>query len=399
MNENARSVTFALDRPKLAELDRFQRTALATGVAALLVSAVGARFSPAQFFHSYLIGYMFIVGLTLGCLAILMLQHLSGGAWGLVIRRPLESATRTLPVVAILFVPIAIGLTDLYPWARADEVAKDGLLQAKRLYLNPVFFFIRATVYFAGWMAFAYWLNRLSRQQDGAAPPPGRLFRVVSAPGLLFYVLTVTFASIDWVMSLTPHWFSTMFGVLFMGGQVLSAMAFVIAVLFLLSDAEPISSVVTPAHFHDLGKLLLAFVMLWAYFSFSQLLIIWSGNLPEEIPFYLDRTRGGWQWVALLLVLGHFALPFFLLLSRDLKRHARVLAKVAIALMVMRVIDLFWMIAPSYSGAAFRVHWLDVVAPAGLVGLWLAAFVWQLKTAPILPVNDPYFQEALHAQH
>jgi hypothetical protein len=382
---------------------RFERRALLVGVAGLALCAVGALVSPAQFFRSYLFGYVFWIGIALGCLAIVMLHHLSGGAWGLVIRRPLESATRTLPLLALLFVPIAVGIPSLYAWA-GPEAASDAVLQHKRPYLNVGFFLARAVLYFIAWNAVAYILNRWSLEQDagpGAADPAQqyareRRFRLVSAPGLVVYGLTVTFASIDWVMSLDPHWASTMFGVLFMGGQVLSALAFTIAVLFLLASHEPMASVVSPEHFHDLGKLLLAFVMLWAYFSFSQFLIVWSGNLPEEIPWYLHRLRGGWQWIGIVLIVFHFVLPFLLLLSRDTKRNARTLAAIAGAVVVVRLVDLFWLIAPSFHAERLAVHWLDVAAPAGLGGLWIWFYLRQLRARALLPFNDPYFPEALN---
>jgi hypothetical protein len=377
-----------------AGFDRFQQRALLAGIAGLLLCAVGLAVSPDQFFRSYLLGYVFWIGISLGGLAIVMLHHLTGGAWGFLIRRPLESASRVLPVMALLFLPLTFGLTHLYVWARPEAVAGDPILQHKEPYLNVPFFLGRAVLYFAAWTFLAYFLNKWSLDQERPdvlqAP---RRFRLLAAPGLLIYGLTVTFASFDWLMSLDPHWFSAIFGVLIMGGQVLSALAFAVAVVFLLSAVEPISRVIAPSHMHDLGKLMLAFVMLWAYFAFSQFLIIWSANLPEEIPWYLERLQGGWQFVGLLLVVGHFALPFLLLLSRDLKRNASMLAKVAVGVLAMRVVEGFWLIAPTFHHS-LAVHWLDIVAPVGIGGIWLWAFAWQLKGRPLLPAHDPYFEEA-----
>lgn len=378
---------------------RLQGRARLIGIVALAACVVGAVFAREQFFRSYLLGYLLVLGVTVGSLAILMLQHLTGGAWGLVIRRVLEAAGRTMPVMVLLFVPLLAGLTDLFLWARPEAVAADTALQAKRPYLNVPFFLVRAALYFAVWTGLAIVLSRMSAEQDekpeAIAPARVRRFRLLAAPGLLLYGLTVTFAAVDWIMSLDPHWFSTIIGVLMMGGQGLSALAFAVAALAVLSRYEPLAGVVRPSHFHDLGKLLLAFVMLWAYFSFSQFLIIWSANLPEEIPWYLHRTHGGWQWIALLLVVGHFAVPFLLLLSRDIKRRAPVLMRVAVALIVMRLIDLFWLIAPNFHHERLHVHWMDVAAPLGLGALWLSVFVGQLRARPLLPVNDPYLEEAL----
>src|SRR6266498_5419656 len=298
-----------------ASIDRLRRPALVAGVIALGACAAGAIASPGAFFRGYLFAYVFFTGLSLGCLAIVMLHHTTGGAWGIPIRRILESGTRTLPLIAILFLPIALGMKHLYSWSRPEEVAKDALLQAKEAYLNVPFFLARAAFYFAVWIATAYFVNRWSLEQDHAGSPAlTRKLQLLSAAGLLAYGLTITFASFDWLMSLEPHWFSTIYGVLIMGGQGLSAMAFLIVVLVWLARRAPLDRIVVPAHFHDLGNLMLAFVMLWAYFSFSQYLIIWSGNLPAEITWYLHRLQTGWRFVGITLVICHFVAPFVLLL-------------------------------------------------------------------------------------
>jgi hypothetical protein len=389
-----------------AAFERVQRTGVTTGAGVLAVSIAFAILTGAgveQFFRSYLVAFMFWLSIALGSLALLMLQHLTGGAWGLVIRRHLEAATRTIPMLTVAFVPILFALRPLYLWARPEAVAADRALQMKALYLNVPFFIGRAAIYLLVWNVLAHLLNRWSAEQDEGGPRPigsERRFRQLAAPGLLGYGLTITFASIDWVMSLEPHWFSTIFGVVFMGGQALSAMAFAIAVLALTAQRRPLSEVVGPGHFHDLGKLLFAFIMLWAYFSFSQFLIIWSGNLPEEIPWYLERLRGGWGAVAALVLVGHFLLPFLLLLSRDLKRNPRILGNVAAGLLVMRLLDLLWMIAPRAGRHGVPIHWLDVALPVGLGAIWLALFARELTGRALLPVNDPYFEEALaHGRH
>jgi hypothetical protein len=217
----------------------------------------------------------------------------------------------------------------------------------------------------------------------------------ISGPGLIFWGFSVTFMAIDWVMSLSPHWYSTMFGLLFIAGQGLSAMSFLIAVLVFLSNFRPMSEVLTARHFHDLGKLLLANVMIWAYFSFSQFLIIWAGNLPQEIPWYIERLKGGWQYVALIIVLGHFALPFALLLSRDLKRNFKLLATIALFILSMRLVDVYWQVMPDASKGGLAVSWLDLAAPLGLAGIWLASFLMQLEKRPLMPLNDMQLAETL----
>jgi hypothetical protein len=378
-----------------------QRLALVVGVAGLALCAVGFAGNRAHFFKAYLLAYVFWIGIALGSLAISMLHHLSGGAWGVVIRRVLEAASRTLPFMALLFLPIAFGIHELYLWANPEAVAKDAILQHKAAYLNVPFFIIRAAIYFVIWSALAYLLSKwsLEQEQRGETGQALRMQRL-SGLGLVLYALTILFMSVDWIMSLDPHWFSTIYGILFMGGQGLSAFAFAIAVAVLLSRTEPMSRVIAPAHLHDLGKLMLAFVMLWAYFSFSQFLIIWSANLPEEIPWYLRRWGGGWQWVGLLLIFGHFVLPFVLLLSSDIKKSGRTLIGVAVTIILMRIVDLFWNIGPLHHEESFGATWLDAVAPVALGGIWLAIFLWQLRTRPLLPLGEPYLAEALeHGRH
>jgi hypothetical protein len=382
-------------------LERFQRPALLAGAAALVVCAIGGFFQPDQFFRSYLFAFLFWAGVALGCMAVAMLHHVTGGAWGLAIRRPLEAGMRTLPLVALLFLPIALGLGRIYEWAHPEAVAADPILKHKSLYLNAPFFLGRAAVYFGAWLVLAYFLNRWSLEQDAKGDRSiARRLQLLSSAGLVLYGLTVTFASIDWAMSLEPHWFSTMYGVLFIAGQGLSAFAFIIVVLVGLSGRSPLTQFVEAKHYHDLGKLMLAFVMFWAYVSFSQYLIIWTGNLPEEIPWYLRRLQGGWGWVGAALVILHFTLPFFMLLPASANRNPRILSTVAGLILFMRIVDVFWLTRPAFAEGGFHVHWMDLLAPVGVGGIWLAAFLWQLGRRPLLPVNDPEMQQALaHATH
>lgn len=385
------------DVPALA---RLQRWGLVAGFWGLLAGIIGAFLNVDQFLRSWLIGFLFCLGLTMGSLALLMVQYMSGGQWGLVARRVFEAASRNLPFVALLFVPLVIGLPRLYAWARPDvDPHLAHFVHAKALYLNVPFFITRAVLFFALWALASWLLNGWSVGQDrgevAVHPADTRRFRVVSAPGILIYVVTMTFASVDWIMSLDPSWYSTIFGFILVAGQGLAGLALAIAVLAALSNVEPLATYLNPRlHFLDLGKLLLAFVMLWAYFSFSQLLIIWAGNLPEEIPFFYNRFRGGWQYVSLLILLGHFALPFVLLLSRDLKRHPNLLAKVAIAVLFMRVVDLVWLVEPMFPQQGFPIHWMDIALPVGLTGMWMFLFARNLRSRALLPVNDPFFKEA-----
>lgn len=383
--------------PALArELADWRARFLGAGLLALAASIIGGFFTPGEFFRAWLWSYTFFAGVTAGCLALLMLQFLTGGAWGVLIRRICEAAVRTLPLLVLLFLPIALGIPRIYKWADVELVKVDRILAHKHLYLNVPFFLVRAFLYFAGWGLCAWLIDRWSREQDRTGSPLAqRKLEKISAAGLIFYGFSATFMAVDWVLSIDPHWFSTMFGLLFIAGQGLSALAFVIALVILLAARPPLSDIVTPRHLHDLGKLLLAFVMLWAYMAFSQFLIIWSGNLPHEITFYLARLSGGWQYLALALVLLHFALPFALLLSRDLKRDYRLLRRVALLILVMRLADLYWLVTPGYHSGRFFLSWLDLTVPIALGGLWLAFFAWQLPRRPLLPAGDPHLEEAL----
>jgi len=352
--------------------------------------------SPNQFYHSWLWSYLFVLGTASGCLAWLMVQYLSGGAWGVIIRRPAEAAARTLPLLVLLFVPIFIGIPNLYPWAHSKVVMADEILTHQRPYLNLPFFTIRAVVYLGSWCFMTWYLNRWSAIEDReGGQTPRRKMGALSGPGLIAWCFLVTFMATDWVLSINSQWTSTMYGFLIIGGQALSAMAFLITVIVFLAARKPMADVITPRHLHDLGKLMFAVIMLWAYFSFSQFLIIWAGNLPEEIPWYLVRLHGGWQYVALLIVVGHFALPFALLLSRDLKRNFNLLRNIALFVLAMRVVDTYWQVVPHFRKGSFGLSWMDLSALLGLGGIWMAYFLNQLAKRPLVPLHDPYLREAL----
>ena len=380
----------------IPELAPLQKKLLVAGGIGALVSLAGIVLDLTQFLQSYLLAYMWCLGVTLGCLALGMVHQLSGGAWGVVIRRPIGAASRVLPVMTVLFLPIAFGMGHLYSWTRPEVVAGDELLQHKQIYLNTTFFLIRAAVYFLVWNGLSYFLNTWSLEQDRTGDPRlSRRMQMISGGGLVAYGITITFASFDWLMSIDPHWFSTIYGVLVIGGQGLSALAFLIAVAVWLSRRPPLDRIVVSSHFHDLGNLMLAFVMLWAYFSFSQYLIIWSGNLPHEIGWYLHRVPTNWRFVGLGLVVFHFGVPFVLLLSRRVKRQASTLLRVAVVVLVARLADLWWLIAPDFHHEGISVSWLDVLLPLSMGALWLGCFVWQLRGRAILPIHDPQFDEAL----
>lgn len=383
-----------------ASLDSLRQRSLIVGVAGLAAAGIGAFLNPGQFFHSYLLAFLFWLAAALGGLALSMLHHMTGGGWGVVLRRIFEAAARTLPWMALLFVPIAFGMKHLYPWTDTAMVAADHILSEKAAFLNTPFFLVRAGIYFAIWCGLAFALSTWSAEQDRNADPAiGVRMQRASAGGLVIYVLSMTFASIDWAMSMEPHWFSTMYGFLFVIGQAIMGLSVAILAARRLSAEAPMNGVFHTGHFHDFGKLLFAFSMVWAYFSFSQFLIIWSANLPEEIPWYQHRLDHGWEYLAIALVAVHFVVPFAVLLSRKTKRNAAVLARMAMWMIAARALDLFFLIGPEAYPNGLAVSWVDLAAIVGLGGIWVSLFTANLKSRPLLPVHDRDFVHAISAPH
>jgi hypothetical protein len=383
-----------------------QTRALLVGLAATAVVVVVGFIAPRTAWPAYLVGFLYWVGLSLGCLSLTMLHHLTGGNWGLPIRRPLEAGARTLVVMAALFVPLWAFRGAVYPWVH-PEGAMVEIVRPKAAYLNSTTWTIRAVAYFLAWIGLAYLLTGWSRRQDRSETDrPSAWSQTISGPGLALIFFTATFAVIDWVMSLEPAWYSTIYSAMVIVGWALATFALMVLIAGALSRHEPMAGLVTPERLNDLGNLMLAFVMLWAYMSFSQYLIIWAGNLTEEIPWYIKRTHGAWGWVALSLIALHFFLPFFVLLSRDTKRKVSSLRRVAALILVMRLVDLTWLVAPApYDPLLPGVPWGTVllvpVAAVGLGGLWAWAFLANLKGAPLVPRRDPHVIAALEhaAEH
>jgi hypothetical protein len=372
--------------------------ALTVGLVFSLGALVLALTRPDEFYRGYLLGYMDWLGVALGSMAIVMIRHLTGGGWGTVIRRILGAAMRTLPYMAALFIPIIIAVWThrMYPWLLARDAIQDPHIREhldrhsfiKGAYLNSTGFILRAILYLAIWNLLSFLLSKWSKQTDTpSAPDNTQKFKAVAGPGLILYGFTLTFAVIDWVMSLDPSWISTIFGLIILAGQLISAICFAIVVERILVDYQPMSEMLRPDFVHDHGKWTLTFIMLWAYFSFSQWLIIWAGNLPNEITFYLKRINHGWGYVAVFLALFHFSIPFVILLSRPFKRDIRRLAWLAVWLLFMRFVDLFWVIEPNFS-SNFTVTLSDIVVPIAIGALWIFFFCRNLRSLPMLPVYD-----------
>src|ERR1700736_3516982 len=382
---------------------KISQRSLVVGVIFSVIAVVGIFVFPNgrdQFYRAYLLGFMAWLGVALGSMAILMIRHLTGGGWGMVIRRILGAAMRTLPLLALLFIPIILGMHRLYIWAQpldtiADKHLREHLQDITRTYLTTNGFILRAVFYFAIWNLLSFLLSKWSKQADRpGAPDNTQRFKAVSGPGLILYGFTISFAAIDWVMSLDPSWVSTIFGLIILIGEVLSAMCFAVVVERILFNYGPMSEMLKPDFVHDHGKWMLAFTMVWAYFNFSQWLIIWAGNLPAEITFYLKRLSGGWGLIGLTLVLFLFAIPFGILLSRPFKRDIHRLAWLAAWLLLMRYLDLFWIIEPNFSNT-LRFTVADVIVPVAIGGIWLAYFFRNLAALPLLPAYDPDAHEVL----
>jgi hypothetical protein len=372
------------------QLDSIQRNALVVGVIALAATLVGAFLNAQHFWQSYLYAYIAISALAIGSLGIFLLHNVVGGNWGVAIRRFIESGLQTLPMFALLVIPIFFATGTLYKWTDATYRAEHFAVGHKAVYMNVPFFIGRSIFYFAVWIIVGGLILRMANEHDRTGDPA--LFKKIkgrSAPALLVFVLTTTYAFIDWIMSLEPDWYSTIYGWLFTVGEVLLTFAFMIALLVLFSKYEPFRGFLKIQHYHDLGNLMLAFTMLWAYMGLAQFLIIYAENLPDEIPWYIRRFSGGWGYLGWFISIFHFCVPFFLLLMRFVKKNPQRLRTLALWIIFVRMLDIFWFVVPAFRQREFAVYWTDVTALLGIGGLWLAYFIFNLKKRPLLVPNDP----------
>jgi hypothetical protein len=416
---NAKTLPAELGAP--AFVDAWKMRALITGVVFSLIAAglALADHSINHVLRGWLLGLMLTFGWAVGGLALLMVQYVTGGKWGLLLRRPLEAMSRTLPLVFVYWLVIALSMKKLYLWARVKDVSvalKSGwinevqahAIEFKRPMLNPTAYWVTGIVCFAIWYFYTLRLNALGLKRDSDSPASTPMWikklENISGPGILVYSLTMTACVIYWVMSLDPTWYSSVYGLLFLVGQGYSVLALSIIVAISLSKGEPFKTILRQTEQHDLGKFTMAFVMLNIYLAFSQFLIIWSGNLPEEIPWYMDRIQGGWGVIVTLDFLFHWLIPFSLLLSRDIKRNKKRLVRVCQWMLFAKAFDLFWLIEPNFKGAARNLHFswgiLEYIAvPVALVSFWIAFLCVQLKTRPLVQTNDPHVAEILEAEH
>jgi len=370
---------------------RAQMPALVIGILGIIACGIGMVVNGDELHKAWLPAFLFWFLIAAGSLAVLMLQYVTGGEWGVLIRRPLGAAARTIPLFLIFLLPVGIALPHVYEWARPDWHTHG----MKSAYLTQSAWWYRTLFYFAVWTLWAYMLRRLSvRFYEDRSPDTDGKRRKLAAAGLLMIVLTLTLCSVDWLMSLEPDWFSSMFGISFTVGAGLSAFAFVTFFLTLISGTKAMRDIVKPNHFRDLGNLMLAFTMLWAYTAFSQFLLIWYGNIKEEVPYYLTRTHHGWGILAFALVMFHFFLPFFMLLMRNIKDRPQTIAIVTIIVLIMRFVDLYWLSGPAW-WPELHLSWMSLAAFAAIGGIWLFIFIWQLKGQTIIPIHETWVEEAL----
>lgn len=378
-------------------LRKLQSPALGIGGLGLALSFGGALVAPKAFFAAWLVAYLYWLAMALGSTAMLMMQFISGGRWGAALRRPLEAGAANVPMMALFFIPVVLGIHSLYPWADPAAVAASPALQWKAPYLNPTMFCLRAVIYFAIWIALSTRLVAWSRQQDveGNSEKLAGKFSVLSHIGIIAWLISMSLAAIDWAMSIEPAWFSHIYGLMFAGAQILTALTLAVQVAARVADHKPVSTVLNAGRFHDMGKLLLAFTMVWTYFQLSQFLIMWGANLPEEVEWYIVRNTGGWQYLTYFLFAFHFVVPFALLLSRARKKKPMSIAAVASLLFVMRYVDIFWWISPEFSPDSLWVHPLHLTTLLGIGGVWLWRYIGTLSSHPVLAVNDPVIASEL----
>ncbi|MDA2932782.1 quinol:cytochrome C oxidoreductase [Acidobacteria bacterium AH-259-D05] len=382
--------------PEGHSLARLPAVAGGMGLAGLLVSILLGLGDIRQLWHSYLVSGLFFLSVGLGGLFFVLVQFACRAGWSVVVRRLAEHVMGTLPVVALLLLPLALGLDQAYPWSRSDVVAEDVLVQQKRPYLNENFFYLRSLIYLASWSMIAWWFRRHSLQQDRSGDPAiTRRLQAASAPCLVLFAVTVTLAAFDWIMSLDPHWHSTVFGVYFFSGSIMAILAFLVLLVLWLQKEELLSGLVTYEHFHDLGKLLFGFMVFWAYIAFSQFLLIWYGNIPEETAWYAERLEHGWAWVTLILVLGHFVLPFFFLLPRDVKRRRSTLLTGAVWLLAMHYLDLYWLVMPNLHPQGFHPHLLDATTLVAIGSFFVGWLAFLMGRTALVPIRDPRLAESL----
>ncbi len=381
---------------QLTETGSFGTKALIAGGAGLALSAAGFFINPEQLFHSYLTAFAFWASIGLGALFFVLLNHLVGAEWSIVLRRMTESLMMTLPLMVVFFIPLIFGFHYLYEWSHAETVAGDALLREKAGYLNVNFFIIRSAVYFAIWFIFGRLLYKFSLKQDGGDHSSDDTMRRLSAPGMILFALTTTYAAYDWMMSLQPHWYSTIFGLWYFSGAFLAVLSFLVVFGLYLRKKEILAATITVEHYHDLGKFMFAFTIFWSYISFSQFFLIWYANMPEETVFYLRRWENSWMYVSVFQIVGHLMIPFIALIPRAMKRNFTAMKIIAIWILFCHWVDLYWNIMPNYSKLGIELSWMDAATMLGIGGSFIWLFWKRYASQALIPVKDPRLEASLH---
>ncbi len=378
------------------ETDALSRISIIIGAVFLALSAIGFFADKNQFFFSYQVAFAFWLSIGLGGLFLTLLHHVFGATWSVVLRRIMETIMKILPWMVLFFLPMLLGLHELFHWTHADAVAQDPLLQQKQPFLNVPFFIIRAIIYFAVWIYLARWFYKKSVDQDREYDSKqAHRMRQAAAPAIILFALTLTFAAIDWMMSLDPHWYSTIYGVYYFAGSTLATIAILILFTRVIQAKGGMNNVLNLDHYHDMGKLLFTFVVFWAYIAFSQYFLIWYANIPEETLYYFHRWEGNWKTISLIIVFGKFVIPFFILITRSSKRNLAFLTAISLWLLLMQWLDLYWMIMPTLHHHSTHFSWLDVTTILGIGGVFVGLFFRQVPKQEIVPVNDPKLPQSL----
>ena len=401
MNQGQSPQALSAERVSIPAGHAWNRLVWVSAAAGVLGTAVSVLLVTDQFYFSWLVSFMYFLSIALGGLFFVLVLFLTRAGWGVVVRRIAENAMATLPLFALMFIPIWVGRKELFHWTHEDAVAADVILQGKLTYLNtssvwPPGFLARAVIYFALWTLMSLWFVRQSQRQDGGGDHRiTRRLQAASGPAIIVYALSSSFAAFDWMMSLDPHWYSTMFGVYYFAGTLIGIFSFMVVVIVVMQAMGLLRDVISIEHFHDLGKLLFAFTVFWAYIAFSQYFLIWYSNLPEETFWYLHRLEGSWRSVSILLAVGHFAVPFFFLMPRTIKRKTGLLLLGALWMLLMHFIDIYWLVMPVLHRHGFQIDILDLTTFIGVGGIFFAAFGWNMRRRALIPVRDPRLPESL----
>ena len=393
--ENEKPTAAELMLPDRHLVSRLPLLAGGFGIVFLVVTVVLAAGLTRQFYFAWLVACLFVLTVSLGSMIFVLIQFATRAGWSVAVRRIAEHTMGAMPVAILLFLPLLAGVHELFEWSHSE--AADHLLEHKQPYLNTTFLYIRTGVIALCWCGIALWFRRKSMSQDAGRGDTAttRRLQAVSAPAIAVFAVTLTFFMFDWIMSLEAHWFSTVFGVYLFGGSLMAGLAWLVLWMNSASRGQSrLGEVLSPEHYHDVGKLLFGFVVFWAYIGFSQFMLIWYGNIPEETIWYAHRLEHGWKAVSVLLMVGHFAIPFLLLLSRDIKRRPRLLGAVSCWVLAMHYVDMYWLVMPSFN-AHFSPSLVDLTALLATVGIFTAAVAYLMKGSSLVPTGDPRLNESL----